>query len=173
MDLSTPEVAPPVATLIQSDDGAGRQPGPHSGVAGSAGAQGQFLVRGIEDRASAGDDATVDPGDGPFGVADLSPFLGLGDDLNGQARSAVFPQDAVVEARPIAGPNLVRFQRQPARHGLARGGGATVRHGRRRLGGGAEKQGGGAGQQRQGAATWRADARVGPFDPARSFARHL
>ena len=44
----------------------------------------------------------MDPGHGAVGIADLPPLAGFGDHLNGQAGGAIFPQDAIVEARPLA-----------------------------------------------------------------------
>ncbi len=100
------------------------------GVLAAAGPHRNLVRAGIEGPASAGDDTAVDPGHRALGIADLSPFAGLGDDLNRQAGSAVFPQDAVVETGPLTRPHLRGLQRNPARDLQPRRRRTAIGHGR-------------------------------------------
>ena len=108
-----PDLAPAILAVLHGHKGMGAEPGPQGRGRGRAGPDRNLGAGSVEGTAAAGHDTAVDPGDPALGIADLAPFGGLGDHLNGQAGE---------------GPHLVRFQGQPARHGLAARGGAAIRH---------------------------------------------
>src|SRR5690606_7837145 len=112
-DLAGPDPAPALLAFVERDDGARAEHGPDRGGSRAAGTGGDGLVGAVEHAASTRGDGTVDPGYRAVRIADLAPFAGLGDHLNGQARRTVFPHDAVIEARPLARAHAAGLQCDP------------------------------------------------------------